>query len=51
MPLAIKHTKSVCLWLVLLLVSPIWGQSTESSVIVIEGGTLIDGTGGSPLPV
>ena len=50
MPNAINHPKSVCLWLALLLASPVWGQSTESSVIVIEGGTLIDGTGSSPLP-
>ena len=50
MPDPRKHTKSVCLWLALLFASPIWGQSTESSVIVLEGGTLIDGSGGSPLP-
>lgn len=31
----------------ILLASPVWGQS---SVIVIEGGTLIDGTGSPPRP-
>ena len=49
MPDPRKHNKLVCLWLALLLVSPAWGQSTESAVIVIKGGTLIDGTGSSPL--
>ncbi|MEE8349247.1 MAG: hypothetical protein V3R94_06740, partial [Acidobacteriota bacterium] len=38
--------KTLALLCFILLASPAWGQS--SSVIVIEGGTLIDGTGSPP---
>ena len=37
--------KLLCLFCSILLASPLWGQS---SLIVIEGGTLIDGTGSPP---
>ena len=49
MPNATRQTQCAVLGLALLFASPVWGQSPDSSVIVIEGGTLIDGAGGSSL--
>ena len=49
MPNATRQTQCAVLGLALLFASPVWGQSPDSSVIVIEGGTLIDGTGSSSL--
>ncbi len=49
MPHPTKHSPWICLGLTLLFAFPLWGQSTDRSVIAIEGGTLIDGTGSAPL--
>ena len=40
-------TTSAGLWLALFFAFPLWGQSADN-LIVIEGGTLIDGTGSAP---